>query len=78
MLSTYLPELVLSESGICECVSPDGNVTPTPGGGGIGGVGTCQTLAAHFQTAISQNITIIPQTQQLLKDLWKMSPLMLG
>ncbi len=58
---TYLPELVLSESGNCQCVSPDGSVTPSPGGGGIGGVGTPNTGGPLPDLAISQNITIIPQ-----------------
>ena len=61
MLSYHLPELVLGNNGSCQCVSPDGNVTPNPGGGGIGGVSTPNPGSPLPDLAIGQNITIIPQ-----------------
>ena len=58
---THLPELVLGDGGNCWCVSPDGSVAPTPGGGGIGGIGMPNPGSPLPDLARRQNITIIPQ-----------------
>jgi hypothetical protein len=55
----HMPELVLGDSGSCQCVSPDGNVDPNLGGGG--GVNTPNPGSPLPDLGISNNLNIIPQ-----------------
>ena len=72
---THLPELVLGDSGNCQCVSPDGSVAPNRRWRWR--LHT-KSWEAHFLIWPSAKTSrSFHKTQQLPKDLWKMSPLML-